>query len=96
MQGFSLSKKAAQDLKGAYRHTFRQFGENQAEKYTQGLIRCFAMLADSPRLGLDIGDLRQGYFRFRHESHTIFYKITASDIWIMRILHNRMDPDRHL
>ena len=96
MSDYSLSNKAAQDLKGIYRYTFRQFSEDQAEQYVQSLIQCFSMLAGSPHLGLSIGHLRQGYFRFTHESHTIFYKETISGIRIMRILHNRMDPNRHL
>jgi toxin ParE1/3/4 len=47
-------------------------------------------------MGRSIDHLRPGYFRFEHARHTVFYVKVERGIRIMRVLHERMDPDRHL
>ncbi len=39
---------------------------------------------------------RPGYRRFPHESHVVFYKIEAQDIFVVRVLHKSMDAVRNL
>jgi len=53
-------------------------------------------LARFPELGRSIGRLRRGYFRSEHASHTIFYVRFAEGIRVIRVLHERMDPERRL
>jgi toxin ParE1/3/4 len=48
-----------------------------------------------PSLGRACDDIRQGCRRYAEGSHTIFYREVGGDIEIVRILHGRMDPDRH-
>ena len=45
---------------------------------------------------LDISDVRQGYRKIRSGSHVIFFKVTGEGIDVVRILHQRMDFERHL
>lgn len=40
--------------------------------------------------------IRKGYFKLRTGSHVLFFRVGENDIEIMRILHQRMDVDRHL
>ena len=49
-----------------------------------------------PSLGRACDDIRTGYRRYAEGSHTIFYREAGGGIEIVRILHGRMDPDRHL
>jgi len=93
---FELSEAADRDLTGIYRYSYRQFSAEQADAYLLSLEQCFARLAQFPQLGRSIDHLRSGYFRFEHASHTIFYLRTERGIRIIRVLHERMDPERHL
>jgi len=39
---------------------------------------------------------RAGYRRLRIRHHIVYYREQADRIAIVRVLHERMDPDRHL
>jgi toxin ParE1/3/4 len=93
---FELTEFADRDLTAIYRYTYRQFGAEQADSYLLSLEQCFERLAEFPQLGRSIAQLRRGYFRFEHASHTVFYVPIADGVRIVRVLHERMDPDRHL
>ena len=67
------------------------FGPSQTELYMQGLGRTFDVLAETPGIGRSAEDLKPGFFRFRYQSHMIFYTIEPSGIVIHRVLHARMD-----
>jgi toxin ParE1/3/4 len=42
-------------------------------------------------MGRRAEDLRAGFFRFRYQSHMIFFTIEPNQIVIQRVLHARMD-----
>jgi len=44
-----------------------------------------------PGMGRSAEDLAPGLFRFRHQSHMIFYTAAPDLIVVRRILHARMD-----
>jgi toxin ParE1/3/4 len=54
------------------------------------------LLAESPRLGRAIPDIRAGYFKFPVASHILIYRLKPETIEFIRILHSRMDVDQHL
>ena len=54
------------------------------------------MLAEFPDLGRDAGRIRPGYRQMETASHTVFYRRIADGILIVRVLHQRMDFERHL
>jgi len=72
-------------------YSYRNFGLNQAIKYKTNLEYCFQLLADNPDMGRKSDELRQKYFRHKHESHIIFYRKRQSDIFIVAIIHDKMD-----
>ncbi|WP_316252022.1 type II toxin-antitoxin system RelE/ParE family toxin [Paraburkholderia sp. 31.1] len=43
-----------------------------------------------------ICSVRAGYWRYTAGSHVIFYQDTDHTLDVIRILHQRMDVDRHL
>lgn len=96
MARFELSEATDRDLAGIYRYSYRNFGAEQADAYLLSIEQCFARLAQFPQLGLSIDYLRRNYFRFEHASHTIFYVRAEFGIRVIRVLHECMDPDRHL
>jgi len=48
---YRLTKDADADLLKMFIYGFEVFGMSQAEEYRDGMIRCFEILAENPRLG---------------------------------------------
>jgi toxin ParE1/3/4 len=96
MPAFRLTAKAKEDLRGIGRWSQQQWGREQRDRYLAQLDRCFRLLAETPGLGRPCDEVRVGYRRFHEGRHLLFYRGTAQGIEIVRILHERMDPARHL
>ena len=84
------------DIGNIARYTIEQFGIEQARTYRDSMIACFQSLAENPGIGTKADYIREGYRRFDHRSHVIFYKSEGPDILIIRVLHERMNAPRHL
>lgn len=53
-------------------------------------------IAAEPRRGRPCDEIRTGYLRYGIGSHLLFYVESADGVDVIRILHQRMDPMRHL
>jgi toxin ParE1/3/4 len=91
-----LTPAAEADLEGIWRYTTANWGEDQAEAYLRGLGRIIDHLAANPRLGRNIGHIREGTFTFLSGSHLIVYRQAETAIDVVRILHKRMDVEGSL
>ena len=91
-----LSPRAKADLGEIWDYTLIRWGVDQAEKCLRELWRELERLAENPAAAVDIGDVRAGYRKFRVGSHVAFFRQTATGIDVVRILHQRMDFERHL
>lgn len=104
-----LSHKAALDFDSIIRHTFEQFGHQQADRYRELISDSFQELSSSgaahplvttrTELGSDIHSLpiqRQG----RKARHIVFFKEMperpTKTVIVLRILHESMDFLSHL
>ena len=96
MPGYRLSREAESDIGDIARYTIERFGIEQARTYRDSMISCFQSLAENPGSGIKADYIREGYRRFDHRSHVIFYKSEGPDILIFRVLHKRMNAPRHL
>ena len=77
--------------------THDRWGIDQAEEYLRELQHAIDRAAANPRIGHACNEIRPGYRKLAAGSHTLFYRVTADDlIDVVRILHQRMDVDRHL
>ena len=92
---YKLSELAAEDFAGIYEYSLLNFGLQQAEHYTEDLESALLLLSESPRMGRDASNILAGVRRHEFENHSIFYRERASDILILRILHQNMDVIRH-
>ena len=54
------------------------------------------ILAENPDLGMAREILSKGLLSFPYESHILYYKKHARGIVIVRVLHQHMDPVKHL
>lgn len=93
---YRLTPAAVADLDSIWTHTAATWDQSQAETYLLAIGSALDLLATHPQLGRTCDDVRPGYRRHTCGSHIIFYRLGTDGIDVIRILHVRMDPDRHL
>ena len=97
MSGVILTPKAMADLSDIWDYTYTGWGTDQAEKYVRDLWAAMQGQTQDLTKSVDIGDVRKGYRKVRSGSHVIFFKVPkAGVVDVVRILHQKMDFDRHL
>jgi toxin ParE1/3/4 len=93
---FDLAQEAEADLVAIAEYTAARWGKTQAEKYVEALEQQLTVLARRPLLGRKREELAAGLLSFPFASHTVFYKRADFGILVVRILHQRQDPQRHI
>lgn len=96
MAGFRVTKAAKRDLIEIGSYTLERWGTDQCKRYLTQLDSRFRWLAKNPRGGTSSDEIKPGYWRYREGRHVIFYRVSAAGVDIIRILHERMLPSRHL
>jgi toxin ParE1/3/4 len=96
MGRYVLSPRAQTDLSDIWDYTADRWGLDQAETYTRDLWQRIEAVAARPAMGQDCSDIRAGYCKISCGSHSLFYRLIADGIDIVRILHERMDFARHI
>jgi toxin ParE1/3/4 len=92
----ALSPRAQADLDEIWDYTEDCWGLDQAETYTRQLWKDIAIVANRPSLGRECNEVRRGYRMYPSGSHVLFYRQAADVIDVVRILHERMDYERHI
>ncbi len=95
MESYQLSKAAQFDLDDLYGFGILNYGLGQADKYYDGLIERFDLLAQHPSWGSEYSFISPNLLRYEYRTHSIYYQSSASRILIIRVLGNRQDPVRH-
>ncbi|MDO5504790.1 MAG: type II toxin-antitoxin system RelE/ParE family toxin [Pseudoxanthomonas suwonensis] len=91
---FDLSVLALEDLRAIARFTQARWGATQRNRYLKQIDRVFRSLASNPQMGQACDDILEGYRKFPHGQHVIFYTLPGDDVLlIVRILHAAMDVD---
>jgi toxin ParE1/3/4 len=93
---FVLKPRAQADLDEIWDYTAERWGQEQAETYTRQLWRNIQAIADQPSLGRGCDEVRAGYRLFPSGSHILLYRLHEDGIEVVRVLHERMDHERHL
>ena len=96
MSRYVLSPCARADLEDIWVYSAQRWGTDQAEDYIRLLQNAIETVAEEPRRGRACGEVRKGYRRYPAGSHVLFYRNVKAGIDIVRILHSRMDFERHL
>jgi toxin ParE1/3/4 len=89
------SVRAELDLISIWEYSLEQWDATQADKYLDALAKGISALADNPELGVSRDVLRAGYRALFINSHAVYYTFTPGAIFIVRVLHEGMDPGRH-
>lgn len=96
MTTYRLTPAAQSDLSTIWDFTTERWDRDRAERYISEIRAAIERIAADPRLGLRCDEIRQGYRRYGIGSHLIFYVDREDGVDVIRILHQRMDPTRHL
>ena len=97
MRSFDLTKSAREDLKSIAKFTQERWGARQRNTYLKEIDQVFHALAKNPAMGRECDEVRDGYRKFPHGSHIIYYSQIDSDLLlIVRILHVAMDVDSQI
>lgn len=91
-----LTRDAERDLIDIYLYGIERFGRATAERYAEALTAKITTAAENPSFGADYDFVRTGLRRYECLPHAIYYRVVGEGILVLRILHGRMDPGRHL
>ena len=92
---FRFSRLAEADLLRIGEYTLDVWGADQASQYLLELEECCQKLADHPQLGRACDEILPGLRRLEHGRHVIFYREKEDFVFISRVLHQRMLPEKH-
>jgi toxin ParE1/3/4 len=87
---------ALADLDAIYLHGLTEFGPKQADAYADLLAATMRLICDHPAITPRLPDRTDSLRRRSTGAHSIFFTAEADCIRIVRVLHQLMDPDRHL
>jgi toxin ParE1/3/4 len=73
-----------------------EFGVDQAERYHEGLISAFDLLAANPLLARERTEFNPPVRLHPYQAHMIAYVVRDDGILIIRVLHGRQDWERYL
>lgn len=93
---FRLSRLAQADLRDIGEHTLERWGLARRRAYLRAIDARFAALARRPRLGRAREEVGPNLRSANIGSHVIFYRAADEGIEVLRILHGRMDAERHV
>lgn len=96
MKRYRFTPAAQRDLSEIWDFTQERWDVRQAETYISEIRAAIERVADHPARGRICDAIRQGYRRYAIGSHLVFYLETEDTVDVIRTLHQRMDPSRHL
>ena len=91
-----IAPAARNDLKEIYQYGLRQWGQAKSESYLSTIKDQFWLLTQQPLMGTERPELLPDARSLPIKSHTLFYRVNADKVEIIRVLHGRQDPQRHL
>ena len=96
MSRLSLTPRARRDLDEIWNYTAAKWSVDQAETYIRQIGDGLKLIENAPKRGRACDEVRPGYRRYAIASHVVFYRTRTTGVEVIRILHRRMDFERHL
>ena len=96
MAKYLLSPEAQNSLKQIKNYSNDQFGKQRTRAYLKEIMNRFRDLAENPSLGTMRSELNSSYRSSFVGSHTIYFRTKSSRIEIIDVLHQSMEPTKHL
>lgn len=92
----ALHPAARSDLSSIWDFTAERWDAAQADTDVHELVAAAQRVAVQPERGHPADHIRPGYRRYSIGSHLLFYLVTEGGATFVRILHQCMEPTRHL
>lgn len=92
---YRLTPLAEADLEEIWLYTFRKWSPEQADEYHRSIMAAIEGLASGRMIGRP-SDVREGYWKYRVGMHVIYFRCPDGHLDVIRVLHGRMDVNRHL
>lgn len=89
-----LSQQAKEDFRDILAYTLTTWGETQLAKYRASINGALHVILDNPAAGRLSVKPTLRVLAVGH--HRIFYRTIDDTIYVVRILHKRMDTSRYL
>ena len=96
MLRFEISELALDDLDKIWEFTAEQWSNEQANRYYNEIFSAIGKICENADIGKPIDDVKKGHRRTIVRSHMIIYKTIGTIVFIDRILHQKMDVEKHL
>jgi toxin ParE1/3/4 len=90
------TQAAIAHLQNIARYTEETWGEQQRESYLERLFAGLEQIRTSPTIGRMRDDIRLGLRSRRIEHHIVYYVVKKKVIFVAAVLHERMEPKKHL
>ena len=72
-------------------YTFQEYGETKWQSYGDDLNQALNHILQHPLSGHVRNDIPNGYLAWSVRSHIMIYRIEGEVIYLVRVLHQRMD-----
>ena len=96
MKRLELTEIARADLKSIRRYSTRTWGQHRTTQYMAALRDTMKSLLAGTAVTRSRDDLRPGLRMAASGRHCIFFEADESRVLVVRVLHDRMDYQRHL
>ena len=103
MLSLSITPKAESDLTDVWLYTSDMWSADQADHYLDQfavgmnqLITYHLSLITYPLLGVDYTYVLSWYRRLQVEHHSVYYRVLASEVLVVRVLHAEMDAPKRV
>lgn len=93
---YKTTRQADQDIVDIYVRGVAVFGVDQAERYHEGMVSVFELLAENPHLARERPEFDPPVRLHPYKAHIIAYVVQNDGILIVRVLHGRQAWERYL
>ena len=91
-----LRPRVFDELERIADHTILEWGQTRAKSYLEDIRRQIDRAAEFPGIGSPVYGLPPEYRKVRAGSHRIIYRQTATELIVVRIIHERQDVTNDL
>ena len=96
MISLKIRPLARSDIKKIWYYSYKNWGKEQADKYTLDLGKGMENLVSNPEKGRLIDGIKNDYRLLTILEHCVVYRFASTEIDVVRVLGKRMDIKRHL
>lgn len=86
-----ITFEATDDLVNIYNYTYTTYGEEQLISYSSQIDKAISFIKNNPLSGFSRLDIPEGYKSYPVNQHIIIYRIENEIIYIIRMLHRKMN-----